>query len=95
MCTLLNVELFCGKKNNNKGELMAHRKNKHPKTIKTCSYFFREISGIHSPWEMNLHMIDFWKDFHFYRRLNEHPPNKTHSDQVLFYIIYYNTRFDN
>ena len=30
---------ICGKRNNNNGELMSHRKNIHPETIRTCKYF--------------------------------------------------------
>ena len=33
----------CGKRNENRGLLMNHRKLKHPKTIKTCSYFLKGI----------------------------------------------------
>ena len=36
---------ICGKRNANNGELMTHRKNSHPETIKTCKYFVKGKCG--------------------------------------------------
>ena len=34
---------ICGKRNVDKGQLMVHRKSRHSKSIKTCSYFLKGI----------------------------------------------------
>ena len=36
-----NTCKICGKKNKNKGELMSHRKNRHPEKIRTCKFYLK------------------------------------------------------
>ena len=31
----------CGKRNKNKGELLSHRKTRHPETVRTCKFFLQ------------------------------------------------------